>query len=1318
MWLLIWSLVRLVIVLPLWLFGLIAVLLGTALSPWGTGVLFSQGEQRGYFSFEHQDGALLDQFTLQGFHLELGNIRVVIDDLELAWADDCVLSGRLCLDTLQVDGADIRLSASDTPEEPPQDSGDPFRLHLPFPIELRSVRLDNVDVQLADGTHINWVSFESSATAEQSQVALAPTRLDQLNVYLPPSSGVQLTQDTQTPLTAEGIDGAISITQPQEDASQAVPVNERLAAREPITLPEIVLPVDVEVSDLTVTDVNFEGAFEYSIERLQLAGSTQESQVAIDTFEVVTDDVQATLVGNANLTGNYPLEAQLNAELFLPELFPALSGETLVLDLSGPLNNLQAELNAAGVVAASLNAQIDALAPDLPFQVRLQSERLQWPLTEEPQTEGENTNEPYVVEAVDLTVAGSLEAYRAEVSLQAQGPQLPPTQITLNGDGDFSHFRWAPLALQVEESTLRSEGRIDWLAPLTIDTRIRLDRFDPAHFVDQMDGNLTGDIDLNVRQLGDLWSVSIADIDIEGELRDYPLTLQAALDANSNLEVDIHELLFTQGNNRLQASGQLSEQTMSLNADIDLRELSTLSPDLAGTLTGNLQASGSFEQPALLADLSGRDLRFADNRVERLSMNANVQGLEDPRLDIQLGLQEILAGGQRLSSADLNLTGRLSQHRLEVNVQGQPDSPLSRALLALDGRFNQQGQQYQGRLTPLEIDSEAGNIRLEAPLDLSYNLANGQARLSPFCLRREEGGLVCSQEPINASPDQGRAVLTVREVPMEMLEPFLPEEWSFEGDTTADMVVDWRQGGARWQADVQVLSELAITAINDYGQPVQLPVINLDANLQANQAQADTNIVLSFSEAGDLRLNLSLNDPLGRGTLDGELLANNLSLAPYRPMVVSMDSLEGELNGRVQIGGTTSQPDLQGTLALRGLRVHGPDIPVDVRDGELALSFDGEQGDINGFVAAERGRLNITGDAYWPGADDWRIGIDLNATQEPLLLVLPQFGRLEAAPDIRVRITPELLQVRGNVDLPWARLEIGSKSSSAIEPSSDEIIITEREDREAEEEARRVAENGGPSAADELAQAGMELDVLITLTLGRDMLISAYGLESGLGGTLEIRQDSGGLQLFGDVNLVDGRFQAFGQDLLIRRGQLLFSGPPSLPSLDFEAIRNPDVTADDVIAGLRVTGSAEEPNVTIFSEPSMPENQALSYLLRGRASDSSGGMDSALTTALIGMSLGRTGGAVGSIGEAFGIDDLALDTTGVGDDSQVALSGQLSDDLRISYGVGIFSPIAELTLRYTLWRNLYVQAVSGANQAVDLIYTFSRQGNPVIYKQQ
>ena len=437
-------------------------------------------------------------------------------------------------------------------------------------------------------------------------------------------------------------------------------------------------------------------------------------------------------------------------------------------------------------------------------------------------------------------------------------------------------------------------------------------------------------------------------------------------------------------------------------------------------------------------------------------------------------------------------------------------------------------------------------------------------------------------------------------------------------------------------------------------------------------------------------------------------------------MLVGMDQLEGDLTGSVQISGTTDQPGLQGQLGLRGIRVNGPDIPVDVQDGELLVSFGGEQGDIDGYLAAERGRLEITGDAYWPSGDDWRIGVDLNAVQEPILIVLPQFGRLEAAPDVRVRVTPERLQVRGDINLPWARLEIGDMPSSAVTPSGDEVIITERDDRQAEIEEQRAAANGDePSAADELAATGMALDVLVTLTLGSDMQLSAYGLESGLGGSLEIRQSGGALQLFGDVNLVNGRFQAFGQDLVIRRGELLFSGPPGLPTLDFEAIRNPDVTEDDVIAGLRVTGNAEAPNVLIFSEPAMDETRALSYLLRGRAPDASGGgVDSALTTALIGMSLGRTGGAVGSIGEAFGIDDLTLDTTGAGDDSQVAVSGQLTDDLRISYGVGIFSPIAELTLRYTLWRNLYLQAVSGTNQAVDLIYTFTRSGDPKILQQQ
>ncbi|MCF1957389.1 translocation/assembly module TamB domain-containing protein, partial [Escherichia coli] len=161
------------------------------------------------------------------------------------------------------------------------------------------------------------------------------------------------------------------------------------------------------------------------------------------------------------------------------------------------------------------------------------------------------------------------------------------------------------------------------------------------------------------------------------------------------------------------------------------------------------------------------------------------------------------------------------------------------------------------------------------------------------------------------------------------------------------------------------------------------------------------------------------------------------------------------------------------------------------------------------------------------------------------------------------------------------------------------------------------------------------------------------------------------------------------------------------PYLNIEAIRNPENTANNVIAGVRVTGLADKPKVEIFSEPAFTQQEALSYLLRGEGLDKSGDTDSSQMTAmLIGLGVGQSGQLVGRIGETFGVSDLALDTQGVGDSSQVVVSGKITNDLQVKYGVGIFDSLATLTLRYRLMPRLYLQAVSGMNQAIDLLYQF------------
>ncbi len=64
----------------------------------------------------------------------------------------------------------------------------------------------------------------------------------------------------------------------------------------------------------------------------------------------------------------------------------------------------------------------------------------------------------------------------------------------------------------------------------------------------------------------------------------------------------------------------------------------------------------------------------------------------------------------------------------------------------------------------------------------------------------------------------------------------------------------------------------------------------------------------------------------------------------------------------------------------------------------------------------------------------------------------------------------------------------------------------------------------------------------------------------------------------------------------------------------------------------------------------------------------------AMTSMLIGMGVAQSGQVVGKkIGETFGVSNLALDTEGVGDSSQVVVSGYvLRRVLQVKYGVGIF----------------------------------------------
>lgn len=100
------------------------------------------------------------------------------------------------------------------------------------------------------------------------------------------------------------------------------------------------------------------------------------------------------------------------------------------------------------------------------------------------------------------------------------------------------------------------------------------------------------------------------------------------------------------------------------------------------------------------------------------------------------------------------------------------------------------------------------------------------------------------------------------------------------------------------------------------------------------------------------------------------------------------------------------------------------------------------------------------------------------------------------------------------------------------------------------------------------SEVPFDIKTNIFVHIGDDVKLSAFGLKAGLLGDLNIRQAGKGPMIYGEVNIAKGSYyRALGQELLIRKGQILFNGPAEQPYLSIEAIRDPDNVEDDVIAG-------------------------------------------------------------------------------------------------------------------------------------------------------
>ncbi|TDQ57599.1 autotransporter secretion inner membrane protein TamB [Mesocricetibacter intestinalis] len=1271
-------------------------------------------------SIEQVSGNLGRGLQLHNLRFQSPGIDVLVENTRLQLDFSCLWRARLCIGDFSLNQPVISIDTTQIPpsdEAETQDSGPLRRISLPIAVGLDNLAVENLHLDI-DNNQIALAQFKTALTLDnQKGLTLLPTTIDKLHfvrretdeeLMLEQSDAAGKNQMSAAQIEAKARQIKQEIEQLSSDSekeavthnkeAESLPVQEQAAApidwdllERNLTKPfltqerELILPLDIHIRDLQAKDwlyeniVNEKTVQKIHLNKLKIQADAADNQVRLNELSLNSSAGDISAVGNWRLDSESPLAFRLDADIrelkYADELL--LPATRLELDLAGQLRRqTELKLHITGALQAQLNAQVKLAEEKMPLKLELRVERASYPF---------DSVDPLKINDLKLDIEGDLIDYRLALQGKAQGMGISPSQLDLTATGKLYRAELEKLRLNALKGSIDLKGEVQWREGVGWQAQADLNKLNLSAYVKDFPALLSGRIISSGMQANNRWQADFPLIDIQGSVSGKPLNLKGALSSGSETLLNVPEFVLNYGNNKLSAGGVLGRAS-AFNLNVDAPNLQGLLPTLNASLYGKASLNGELSAPDLAVDLKGTNIRFQDLRLNAFTAKGNISSAGQIQGNLDIALEALNYGENiRLNSAKLSAKGNEGQHELHLRSEGEPVA----ARLDLNGSFDRASQRWKGKLSQTEIFSPAGSFK-NNEVSINYDHKAINAEVSAHCWTNPDVEF-CFPQSFNAGLE-GSVPFEIKKADLALVNKLIEQE-TLKGRLQS-------KGKVQWFSDKPLRFDMQVQGSNlGFAQKVDYRTFRFEvAELNLNTQLADNNLGVKsdirIRNNGNISADLKLQDLAGGRKLGGTFKIERLNLSLLNQLLRSGESVSGEIRSALTLGGDLNKPLLKGSVDIASLGASIQSMPFELKNSSLTLQFQGNSSSLRGELRNDDSRLELSGEANWKDVENWNTRVHARADQ--FRLDIPSIGKLKISPNVEMKASPKLLELSGLAEIPWARLEIDNLPESAVSVSSDEVIL----------EANR----GRSAVPQKLPQSsGMAIKSDLKIHIGNDVTLNAYGLNTHLQGLLSVRQDNGDLGLFGQIDLKNGRYASFGQDLIIRKGQISFSGLPSQPMLNIEAIRNPEAMEDtSVVAGVKVIGVAEAPEVTVFSEPGMPQDQALSYILTGRSLENSGeaGSGGSIGAALLGMGLAKSGKAVGGIGQAFGIQDLNLGTAGVGDSSKVVVSGNITPRLQVKYGVGLFDGLAEFTVRYKLFPQLYLQSVTGVNQAVDLLYQF------------
>lgn len=413
---------------------------------------------------------------------------------------------------------------------------------------------------------------------------------------------------------------------------------------------------------------------------------------------------------------------------------------------------------------------------------------------------------------------------------------------------------------------------------------------------------------------------------------------------------------------------------------------------------------------------------------------------------------------------------------------------------------------------------------------------------------------------------------------------------------------------------------------------------------------------------------------------------------------IAPQSVTGPMTFDMRISGAPSLQAVSGQLSTNGSRLAVPAAQLALTDIGLSANLQGGRVSLDGGGnVSSGGRVNLSGsvDLGAPGLPG-NIGVTLDSVRlvDPTLYeVVVGRGDLTASGPLAGG-----MRIAGGITLAPSELRVPETGLGTAAPIPD---MRHTGESAAERQTRAAAGLLGGSGGEGGDGPAIGLDITIDAP-GR-IFVRGRGIDAEFGGAIRIGGTTRNIIPAGRFELVRGRISVLGTRLDFIEGAATLQGDFD-PFLDLRA----QSRAGEYRIFIDVEGPASAPEISLNSDPFLPEDEILAQLLFGRSVSALSPVQ-LLRLADAASSLaggGSGGGIMAGLRDGIGLDDLDLQTDAEGN-AAVRAGRYLSENIYTDVTIGAGGQ-SDLSLNIDLTPNITARGSVSSDGGSSLGVFFER----------